>query len=502
MGYVPNKINSEMVLMSGYCPSSFCYREHQLLLPNTSSNESLDLKVCGSTRTRQLCGDCRENVSAYYHSEYFRCDKSDLCKIGIFLYILSELVPLTILFLVVMIFNISFTSGAANGFIFFSQVLNSLALKAHGLIRFPKPVYYLFKGQKFFYKLFNLDFFGIDQMAFCFWDGAKSIDVIAFKYVTVSYALLLVVLTIILMNICNCYRLCHCLKPRTVKTSVIHGLSAFLVMCYAQCTEVSFLILTPTYLYSKGPKVSDVVVSHDGETIYFSKAHLPYIVPAIISLITIVIIPPIVLLVYPIHYKLLALLNLNKTKTLQQVSRWISIEKLKPLLDSFQSCYKDNHRYFSGLYFVYRLPILMTLAFSNSFAIFYTLVEIQFISILIIHALVQPYKKQWHNTVDTLLFANLAVINGLTLYNYTRASSPLDYQYNVNVASSIQVVLVYLPMVYMVVYMILHLKPTIKEYFKNKKTTEPQEFEYDLPARLIYNDGNDSVSDTDVYHRF
>lgn len=37
---------------------------------------------------------------------------------------------------------------------------------------------------------------------------------------------------------------------------------------------------------------------------------------------------------------------------------------------------------------------------------------------IILHAAIQPYKKRVHNMIDLLLFFNLTLINGISLYNY------------------------------------------------------------------------------------
>ena len=55
-----------------------------------------------------------------YHSIYYDCHQDkDACNYGFVVYILAELLPVTIIFIIVIVFNISFTSGALNGFVFF-----------------------------------------------------------------------------------------------------------------------------------------------------------------------------------------------------------------------------------------------------------------------------------------------------------------------------------------------------------------------------------------------
>ena len=498
IGYDSNE--TEYGLLTAYCPYGFCFweQEHsaQYLLPPNASREVLDAFVCGSYRTGILCGECRNGSSAHYHSENLNCGNNDVCKVGWLLYILSELLPLTVIFVIVMIFNISFTSGATNGFIFFAQAMDSLQITADGFIWFPYKVYVFTKAHRFIYRLFNLDFFSTNALSFCLWEGATTLDVLAFKYVTVAYALLLVLVTIFIMNSCNVYRWCPSFKVSTVKSSVIHGLSAFLIMCYAQCTKVSFYILEHTDLSSRGHVYNRNVVFRQGNIVYFHKEHLPYAIPALFCLIIIVALPPILLLIYPVCYKVLALFKLDESKYTHYISKFVPLSKMKPLLDSFQSCYKDNCRFFAGLYFVYRFVLMASFISTNDPSKFYTILEIQLIVILGLHSLAQPYKKQWHNVLDTLIFVNLATINGLTLYNYTRASSGMNFQHIIEVVSSIQLVLIYIPIIYMVGYVVAYFVPRIKAAVMRNKTPSKSPNPLDdneLPARLIHSDSDSDM---------
>ena len=95
--------------------------------------------ICGLTRTGELCGQCRDNFSVFFHSKLYKCEQeSYLCNYGILFYILSELLPLTLLFIAILVMNISFTSGAVNGFILFAQIIDLLYIDAYGLNTFHR----------------------------------------------------------------------------------------------------------------------------------------------------------------------------------------------------------------------------------------------------------------------------------------------------------------------------------------------------------------------------
>ena len=127
----------------GYCPGGYCnHFDQNSVLPKTK--EMLDKEVCGIYRTGRLCGECRENYSVHYHGMNHNCQKNESCDYGWLLYIISELFPLTVLFVLTTVLNISFTSGAVNGFIFFSQVIDSIPVTGNSFIIFPNPVYHIY----------------------------------------------------------------------------------------------------------------------------------------------------------------------------------------------------------------------------------------------------------------------------------------------------------------------------------------------------------------------
>ena len=58
-----------------------------------------------------------------------------------------------------------------------------------------------------------------------------------------------------------------------------------------------------------------------------------------------------------------------------------------------------------------------------------------------LQAIAYPYCGRWHNIIDVLLFANLAVINAMTMYNYKKAKDRNSDTKSINVVSAIQTAL-------------------------------------------------------------
>ena len=144
-------------LCTGSCPYGFCSYNGSTyhILPRTVSD--LDEYICGDTRTGVLCGECRDNYSVSYHSYSYACTPNDYCRYGWLLYIVSELLPLIIFFIIVVVFNISFTSGAINSFILFAQLQDTLAIHGGGKIYSSSS--HFISISEFVYRFFNFEFF-------------------------------------------------------------------------------------------------------------------------------------------------------------------------------------------------------------------------------------------------------------------------------------------------------------------------------------------------------
>ena len=441
MGYCSNDSTK---LCTTFCPYGYCsYNKMESIsdkhvLPNDSN--LLDQKICGPYRTGRVCSDCTDGHSTYFHSWKITCGSEELCDWGWFFYLLSEIVPLTILFIIIIVFNISFTSGNINCFVLFAQVLDALSINGNGALKFKPFIVVIQEILSQFYRPFNLDFFTAEPLSFCLWKGSNSLDTLLMEYVTVGFALSLVLLTILMFR----FR-CTSIRFRMFQTSnsvLIHGLSAFFILGYSQSARVSFDILTSFCLYSHNFYCEKRIVYLMGYMTYLEGEHIKYAIIAILVLIFVVIIPPLLLLIYPLVFKLLGFCKLSESKLATILWRVMPIQ----LLDAFQSSFKDEYRFFAAFYFIYRAMVLVAFAYSPTVFKFYSVVQLMLIAALALHAVFQPHKKREHNIIDALLFTNLAIINAITLYNYARKDYIVESNaQGVTIMASIQAFLISLP---------------------------------------------------------
>ena len=123
--------SSSKELLFGSCPYRYCYTDHSSqnqFLPQNASQLELDKFVCGNrSRTGLLCGECVSGYSVMMNSPIFACYKCTTHdhRFGILYLLLSYIIPVTVVFIVIMTYNIRMTYGPFSAFLFYSQIISS-----------------------------------------------------------------------------------------------------------------------------------------------------------------------------------------------------------------------------------------------------------------------------------------------------------------------------------------------------------------------------------------
>ena len=499
VGYIGNE--SEHTLYTGNCVAKFCNfgrnaaKQRYLLPKKACLKEELEELVCGKHRRGVLCTICAEGFVIHYHSQNFDCyniSTSINCSYGIPLYIISELVPVTVLFLVILIFNISLTSGALCSFVFYAQVLDSQFVDAFGTVHVQcSVVNQILNLLRIFYGFFNLNMFNIEGLSFCLVSGANVMDIFMFNYATILYSVMLVIATILVLRLHSCYccvKLGNRCGRRNIRGSIVDGLSAFLVLCYFQCTRITYKILTNVTLSGKNEILNKTVPLFLGDYEYFGPGHLPYAIPAVFVLIVVIIPPPCILMLEPVLTKLFSwnCWNIKVTHYYTKVRM-----SFMPFLDSFQGCFKDKYRFIAGLYFAYRASITAAVISPTIFACFVR-AEILLFCIVFLHVLLRPYKIIWHGYLEIGLLINLLFVNTATLLNYAATIwGSYDSKHEVMMLTWLQIVAMFMPILYLAMYTIIAAYRNVKQFFR--KSSDPSQPLLDksddsmgFPARLLY----------------
>ena len=128
---------------------------------------------------------------------------------------------------------------------------------------------------------------------------------------------------------------------------------------------------------------------------------------------------------------------------------------------------------------------------------------------LLVHSIFQPYKKRLHNIVDSFIFFNLSLINGITVYNYHYTKIDFAEKTGTYALIKVQVLLAYLPLVYFTIYTVKCLVNKIRNFHKLKtlalsiqllQLMKQSGSEEELPSRLENNEEVLELEDGHDYH--
>ena len=422
-------------LLFGSCPYRYCYTDHVSqteLLPKHADEAALDEFVCGTQkRTGILCGKCVDGYSVIMNSPTFTCYHCKNHQLGVLYLLLSYVVPVTVLFYVIMVFNIRLTTGPISAFLFFSQIISSqYHLDFNYGLNVDSPTAHSISSALLtIYGVSNLNFFQHDIFSYCLFTNAGTVDILAFNVLLSLYPLLLIAAYFLVRR----YRVIKCscqLKCCTsfFNSSVTHGISAFLVLCFSKLNLV-FAILKSTGIYhiDKPNSIYKTVVHLQGNIHFFQNAaYNIYAIGSILVSITLIAIPTIVLMLYPFISNIVIIIQLEESSVIQLVNKCLFVHKLKPILDSFQGDYKDHLQFFAGVYFFLYKTLFFCIVIAGSSPDVNALlffVILFFLLITLVHMLTMPYKKYKDNAAYSLVYMLLLIILFIEYFIFTSGKS-------------------------------------------------------------------------------
>ena len=404
------------------------------LLPENISD--LNNFMCGPlNRKGYLCSDCIKgfgpSLSVIEDANYcFRC--TDNWR-GVIIYIILVFIPVTLFYLIIIVFQIRMTSAPMPCFIMYSQlvvlllshpldssfeVIQTIEFTNEGHLRLVTRLILVFYG------IFNLDFMSNAVPPFCVSNNLSLYNRAILGYITAFYPLLLIVVTWICIElhdrnfkvIVYLWRPFHKCFVRLrrgwdTKNDLIDVFATFFLLSYVKIFYQTFILLSSShvmtfslngnYLYSN--RVPDV-----DNTISITSAQ--YITTFSIVALTFLlcnVLPVLLLILYPLGMFRKMLSNLR----LDRISLMIFMEK-------FQCCYRDgldgkrDMRSFSGIYFfLFLCSVISAETFQHYFGIkkWFTY-GLTFSIMVLLIALCRPYKNMYVNVCDALLLFHLATI--------------------------------------------------------------------------------------------
>ena len=474
IGYLPSQDVGScdgQRLYYSLCPPGFC-RPELTQIPSNNSAEELNKVVCSAgRRSGVLCGDCAAGHSATVNfgalsPNCVDCSET-LSVVGVLIWIISEWIPLTIMLVVVLLFNVDLLSGHMNSFLLFAQILSLSFMRANTAS--SQAYLSMAKIPKFLYGFWNLKYFGVFLPPYCLTPHAHLTTMqVLMLQCTIGLFPLLMVFTLVALEKCSdrywrllvCRPIRKCLAHLRGLKSKVSGnpsydraLSTFFVLGYTRFLVVSAYILVKVSIISTSGDVKEVVW-WQGTIEYASVAHIAFMIPSLIILVSLVIVPTFVLLAVPVLPQLYGRMRystngqlhcLRKCKVFDYLCLDIFTGKwIRHFINVFQGCFKDRFRFFAGLFLLYRIAQLMATLLPTRVEDSFIIQIALCLAYMLLLTACQPYHRKLFNIVDILILGDLALI--LLLDLKLAYATPGDGLVAVIV---IQQALMYLPLVYL-----------------------------------------------------
>ena len=196
-----------------------------------------------------------------------------------------------------------------------------------------------------------------------------------------------------------------------MNNALLPAFAAFLLLAYTKVSLISSYLMSTMYLKDEnGSAIEPLRLYLAGQYSTNDSVYYYYTVPALFMCFTFVALTPLLLLDFPL--RALEWL-ISKSACLRRIYPTV---KIHILLDTFQACYKKNMRFFAGLYFRCRLITNLSHILSQTWLEQFVIQQLTVTLLIVFVAFLQPYKKKFINSVNVLIFINLAILNCFSFY--------------------------------------------------------------------------------------
>ena len=400
------------------------------LLPSNLRQLKNESDMCSPlNRKGHLCSECADGFGLSVTSFGFKCVACADNWYKVPLFLVLEFAPVTLFYLIVLVFHIRITSAPMPCFIMYAQLV---AISLNGfptLLNAVKDIWKLKLDVKIMlalYGLLNLNFYVNILPPFCISSKLNPIHLSLIKYVYVFYPILLIILTWFCVELHGrnfrplvwLWRPFHRWFVRfrrgcDAKRDILDVFNTFFLLSYDQLMfQASMLFLTRPILRIDGSGKPYVVYHSilDSKNIHEHAYYSLLIIPIILIPFVFNILPPLLLILYPVKVFRSCLSKCHLDSIV-----------LNTFVEKMQGCYRNgldggrDVRSFSGLYFFFRVMVY-SVAYLSQFigkhhdhlSYLYGASIFLLITTLIM-ALVQPYKKAYMNYLDVLLLSILTV---------------------------------------------------------------------------------------------
>ena len=407
------------------------YHRDMYHIPINMSGEALNSFTCKIfNRQSTYCKQCLDGYAPAPFTDGNSCFNCSEHKYLWILNLFLQIIMTTCLYVLFIPLQINGASSPFNVIFTYSQLV-VLGMKLDGTL---KSVFVCVVGQRLFdvimtiLSFFNLDFFHSFLPPSCVSTSMNAIDTLFFDYIIAIYPLCLTLFFFLciklhdrknLVIIVLVYPLRCCFKRfRTSwdpKQTILKTFTTFFLLSFSKMFLISINLTLVVQPYNVRGEVihNSTVLLYDPSIMAFHSKHIPYVILAISTTVFFILLPILILLLYPTRC-------FRKCITLLGFRRW---DILHNIMDVFQGPFKDgtegtpDYRYFSALHLLLRIGnglniFVEYLTNYNRDIIVYLkwlVAALFYIFLGMLLLIIKPYKKVWMSHFDGLIFTSTGV---------------------------------------------------------------------------------------------
>lgn len=366
-----------------------------LMTPDFLQLGLINNSQCVGNHTGLLCSQCQENTSFTF--EALLCVADSTCSpYSLLAFAVVIQVVLSLALILVLKLRLSVGTGYLYGPLFFLSVVSQLPFE------YNQHYYYLGTVISAYVSVLHLNLKILGYIPWCFIKSLGALHNYAFHFLGPSIVALVVIMVVLVAQ--KCPKVLYPLQSSPLQVLCLLALLSFWSVADTCTTILGF---------STFEGLSGTRVFLQPDLIYFGWDHAPFAVVSILLLL-IAVIPFILLLLLP-----------------PLLAHRVNFSRIKPILDEFQSCYKDRYRWFSAVYSIAWLVILTA-------RLTPMMVEAVVVVVATGYFIIHPYQSLWLNTVDTVLLVELVLLTGLVNgYEIMRSSGDTSIFIHVLIAFSL-----------------------------------------------------------------
>ena len=355
-GFCATSTEQEGLYYAGRCPFRHTENNTDRVFSELPGDPDLlnDTMCRPYNRKGLLCGRCIDGYGPAVYSLDMKC--ANCSKIStvsaISLYLFLELIPITLFFMCVVLFRLNVTAGPLLGYMSFCQMCytyfleGGLPLYDYILSHVSTPLRIVISSSLTLSGFWALRFFKVVIPPFCISSKLTGIHIQMLNLVTAIYPVILVIITYILMELHGRnYRIIHiiwspfriCVKKLKITSvtsdAVVHAFATFILLSASTLSfNVIFVFNNIPVLRSTDGTIHKKVMYNDPTITSFSREHILYCALAVVVTTFLVLIPSLLLCVYP-------------TRIYGCLSRVVSGRKrlaITAFAEALNNCFKDG----------------------------------------------------------------------------------------------------------------------------------------------------------------